>query len=476
MHRDKSISREQLKQRDREIGIAANISVDTRQLKALRTWIASLRTPHSDHESKQSAAAQSDYPGMQLSRMVTTTTVMMWLTGFFVGAGLARTVLHYTGEQPVNLISTLLVLVGLQLVSLLLLIFFWLGGMNRIADALSVFHPAKIILWLLNRIRPKEDMFTDSWQSAIGTTLRPMVVYLGQHFTVALNLGILVTMIYLISTRDIAFGWSTSLQLDNETMFSLLRGLAAPWSQLLPGATPTAELIDASRFYRLQSQLQNTNTQPEVLATWWTYLIIAVTVYGLIPRLLMLAVSSMKYDRSIINRIIASSESSQVLARMRSPLVTTASDHQQVAASGVAACRPVPARQTRTLLNCLVIGWAMDQNDDAFADKKSLKKAGISATASLTAGGHNTLQQDQHVIDSTKASNGIVVLTRSWEPPLAEFNDFLADLRISAGSNCPIIVMLVALPEESVTSDQLQIWEAALAVLQDGNLYLESIR
>jgi len=460
---DQQADREQLKKRDRQIGI--DLKVGTRSnLSAMRGWINALRSGKST-------------PGVKAQRSITTLIVTLWIAGLVSGWALAQTVLAYDGSEPVNIVSTLIVLVGIQLLTLLLLLVFTSGAFSGIFEALSIFNPAalltRVIGWIWHDQPEAIKHLLSQEQKLHGVRLRlPLLTYLAQHFTVALNLGIVAALLYLVTISDLAFGWYSTLEITNASMTRVLHTLSAPWNQLLPTAVPGAELVDISRFYRLQSTLRSSSAAAGQLGTWWIFILMCLLVYGLIPRLIALVIYGIRYDRIVTQGILASQGAGQVLARMGSPLVSTLSDQSE---SEQAVDHDRHVLKTRPLgraLPCIIVEWS-----GAKVAESALDNIGIEATRFFTAGGHQSLADDHKVTlnIADHKPQGVAVITKSWEPPLLELVDFIEDIRFKAGKHCAIVLLLMPMDQAKVTPEQLQGWETALAPLDDTALYVEPL-
>lgn len=482
---DQPHDRAQLQQRDRAIGIglpshhnAAGKPADNRKnLHDLRHWIKIVRQQSADAGNRGAT-----FSGDSVQQSVNITLFVLWLGGLIGGWFLTQTVLHYDGAQPLNLINSLLVLVGFQLFMLLLLIIFAAGGFDSISTTVAIFNPAAIVVRLLRKLHPSgTPIFTTRLTAALPTgaefTTRRLLVYLGQHFTVAFNVGIIAALIYLVTVSDLAFGWSTSLKLDTDTMYRWLHRLATPWNTLLPLASPERELVEASRYYRLQSQLQNSPLDPWLLATWWRYLLAAIVTYGLLPRLLALLICGLSYHRAIASTIMTSPNASQILARMRAPLVTTNRNDCHARRQTTAPPAAMRQRRANAMLSCQIIEWALAQPKQRVSASQ-LKAANIQPQQFFAAGGNSSIRQDQSVIARLAADSptAVAIVVKAWEPPLAEFVDFITELRLPLAADCALIILLLPLADSIVDAQQRAMWATELARLNDAKLYLQALQ
>lgn len=467
---DQHQDRQQLKQRDRGIGLASKRNPRRRSTRAslagLRYWIAAVR---SQHGIKLNGSRV--HRGMRLSVFIS------WLFGIGIGWLLARSVLYYDGTEPVNLLTAGLVLVGAQVVALFVLIVLSMLRLENLQQTLSVLNPAGWLVRLISRFQP-------GWRDTVVNLLdaaghpasrqlgQKLLIYLAQHFTVALNLGMLAALLYLATISDLAFGWNTTLRVESASVARLFQALAVPWQALLPDVVPSDELVEASRFYRLHGQLRDTNWRPDQLGTWWIYLGMCIVIYGLLPRLIALVICGIRYDRSVSKAILGIPGGSQVLARMNAPLVNTESPQQAESSSHLVTRPGLPGRQSSRPLTCAVIKWS-----GSAPDEKQMLAAGLKSGQQFDAGGRHSPAEDREVarLAGRTEEEGIAIIAKSWEPPMLEFVDFIRLLRQHTAPARPLIVMLQPLDGERVSPEQLESWETTVATIADPWLYVEPL-
>lgn len=467
--RDQETSREQLQHRDRKIGLENDRPLSAGVIR-LRRWINVIREQEGLSDSQVSS-------GSKAQQTINIVVTLLWLLGGICGWILTQTVLFYDGNQPVNIISALLVLVCSQLFTLLLLLVFSLLGLPGVLRSLSVFNPAVLLLGLLKRINSDRlealsKLISSTDITGTAALRQRLIVYLAQHFTVALNLGIIAALLYLVAVSDLAFGWNTTLDVDTHSVASWFKGISWPWHSVVPAAVPDLQLVETSRYYRLQGQLRNGDWQAEQLGSWWIYILMCVLVYGLLPRLLALIISGVQYDRAVSGAMTSASGANQILARMSSPLVSTIAEGEDDSAITKNVRPPLTKRQSGRDLPCLVIEWS-----EARSNTDKMTAVGIEPLQFFSAGGHQTLAEDRNIVVHISSHNpqGVAVVVKSWEPPMLEFLDFLRSLRERLDRACPLIVLLTAISGERVEAHQLESWEASLADLSDPALYVEPL-
>jgi hypothetical protein len=478
LHAERDTPLSKRAQRDREIG-RGTVARSSQPLAQLREW---LRHSRGDAESTGGARAVAVRRGMSL---------IVALCGLLVGWGVATALFYYDGRHPVNTVSILGVFVGLQLVLLVMLVVAMLPlnripilaalqrvlrsfSVGRIAAALSRLLPATMrgeVAVLLDTGGRR----THGWSKVVQW----QVFTWSQWFAVLFNVGALLAALHLIVFSDLAFGWSTTLTISTADASAWIDRLAAPWRWWWPGAVPSLELIDATRYYRLnQGLLPGAPAAVDVaqLGQWWPFLVAAMLCYGLLPRLVALWLSYWSFGRALRDVLLTTPDAVALLDRMNTPLVETGA--AAVDLDPVTGTASVPAGTTSHALGATVdvVDWAQASGD---ADRVGswLKRNGTLLNSYYEAGGAQSLQGDSDVIEAlTTPGVTIVLLVRGWEPPLLEFIDFLRELRDTVSEQRTMAVLLVGSSQDlSAPNDpaDVEIWTTVLNDKVDSRLRVE---
>ena len=94
------------------------------------------------------------------------------------------------------------------------------------------------------------------------------------------------------------------------------------------------------------------------------------------------------------------------------------------------------------------------------------------------AGGGRTLESDQAVVDAIRdASNdgSVAVLTKGFEPPLLELDDFLDALRKAIGQQRDIIIVPLDAPGRELPQAHRQRWQHMVENRRDAKLHLADV-
>jgi len=291
-----------LRTRDRAIfeqSIAPELAEATRSDRRFifRRWLTARRSASGD-----------TLPGAHFLAGWQTLLTLAALLGLALGVSLTAGLLHYRGDEPVNVAWFFAATVGVQWLLLLAALGWWL--LRRTTGLLDDFRPLRAILsallWALSaglrrlpgeqRERFRAVLATISHRREIHGSLAawPLLI-ITQLFGVCFNLGVLATLLLQVALSDVAFGWQSTLRTSPEEAFQIVSVVATPWAAL-PNPHPTFDQVVASRF------AYSAGIQPlsqTAMASWWPFLCYAVALYGLLARLLLLVWSATSLRRAL---------------------------------------------------------------------------------------------------------------------------------------------------------------------------------
>jgi hypothetical protein len=254
------------------------------------------------------------------------------LGGILLGASLSLGLLHYAGDHPVNILNVLAALVGVQLVLLLLLL---AALIPRRASAAPGFFQGflrlsfrKVLARSLHDAAPERLRILEDRLEAHRGLLRWLLVRSAQVFGVSFNLAALAGCLYRIAFSDVAFGWSTTLHLDATTFYGIAKALSAPWARIFPHAVPSLRLVELTQYSHLEGKYLlraagERSADPALVGGWWSFLLLSLGAYGLLPRLIVLAFSAIRVRRILEETPSRNEELRRLSDWMRLPLVST---------------------------------------------------------------------------------------------------------------------------------------------------------
>lgn len=242
-----------------------------------------------------SAATQRD-ANLQLRRVFRGVVVACTILALLAGAAAARAALGAANDQAVNVFWALGNLLGVQMVLLLVWFALLLLGARGLALGSLGSFVVHLAQGLARRLRGATPEQTAALHAAGAVLSRPDLARwtfsaISHALWTAFNLGCVLVLALLLSTKRYTFIWETTI-LDAET-YQRLTNLLAAGPALLGFATPTPQqvadtVIDAP-----------TENIAAAKHAWSGLLLGAMIVYGLMPRALLAAASWLGRARSL---------------------------------------------------------------------------------------------------------------------------------------------------------------------------------
>jgi hypothetical protein len=433
------------------------------------------------------------HPGRAVAGALSAVRTALALAGVVLGWGAGTAVTSYAGGHPVNVWSFLLAFVGVQVLLLALLaasFFLPLAAIGAPALGLARSALASLYPRLAARVLHGGAARADEWRTlwhrvrsrrSLYQAVEPwLLLSLTQAFGVAFNLGALAAVLRLVVFTDVAFGWSTTLvELDAPRFHALARAIAWPWRAAWPEAVPTRELVEATRYSRLDAAYAlagaGRSAHPELVGAWWRFLVAALLAYGLLPRALLLALARTRVARLLARLPHDDAEVARVVARLTAP-------HVETRAAGAEPTPELPAARSGTLppagaAPCAVVLWR-DVPGGAPLEAAVSRALGRPVARIGRAGGRD---HEEAGADWRALAGGadLVVVAEGYEPPDRAVRRLLADLRRAAGARAPLTVLLVSPAGTGPApprAEEVRVWRDGLAPLEDPYLAVEPLR
>lgn len=449
--------------RDREIGRTLDAGNDD-LAKVLAWWqiVHPVDPGHGKVDRRKTAGT-----GQTIVGFVRLATVLLLVGGLLVGLGVGSLAFAYDGSHPVNLLALLGVLVALPValffLTLLLLMPGRIPGFDALRDSLSVVNPGRWAGAWLDRFAGLE--LFGGFSRGTTAFARWQLVVFSQWFAVGFFLGALLIAWLLVAVTDLAFGWSTTLELDATVVFRVFDGLAIPWKSWLPQGVPDATLVEASRFNRLET-IPVSAEQAALLGGWWPFVLMAILVYGLLPRVILLLLGRWRLDAATRSMFCQDPEVVGLLDRLAPSRIVFEEEEEVGAIEDGASVSPPPGGGTDDRTAILI--W-----NDALETEAARDWLGGSGTGIVQLA---VWQGDAGLKSTLNGLAGnperLVIITKGWEPPLLEFQDFLSLVRETVGSDVTLVVAPVGLGGTSIRPLDRAVWAQALGRHQDPRLYV----
>lgn len=440
LERDAELVPDRLRRRDRELGRALGDHRDPHGRVA--AWLDRVRS------------GGDETPGETVDRVQRALAVWLAVLGALLGSGLAATLYWYDGSHPVNVIRILAVFVALQAAllvatALLCLPTRWqrfVPGLGLLQDALSLASPGRWQGGLGRWLPGGQRAAVERWRGLVrrhralyGDVERWWLLAGSQGFGVAFHAGAIATALFLVAFTDLAFGWSTTLQIDGEALLAATRQLSFPWSAVASDAVPQRALVESTQYFRASGE-----HDPSGSAPWWPFLLACMLVYGLFPRVLFLGFAHWRLGRAVAEAFERIPGLAALHDRLDHALIETAGPGES--AAELPAADATSATALEPGLACRALLWS-GLPLDAEAASQGL---GLSFVGHARAG-EGSLDDDARVLDAIREAGGdepVLVLVKAWEPPVLEFLDFLQDLRAVLAEARPVVVVPLSVGED----------------------------
>ncbi len=382
-----------------------------------------------------------------------------FVVGLFSGVGL----LSYSGKEPVNLVYFLSMVVFLPLVTMSMTLFAMMRA-NRTKNLLVHISPAFWMERIVTLVFKKEEEWdTFAFNPRVFNWL---IIKRSQLLALAFSVGLLVALLGVVATRDIAFAWSTTLELSDTQFHTFLETIALPWKVWLPSAVPSLELVAQSHYFRLGGKLSETMVaHAALLGTWWKFLAMATLFYAVVLRSIFYLLASWGLKRALREALLTLEGATLLLRDMNEPLVSTrAQDEEPLFAQ--------PRSDYARLVTQFdghydhIHGWSLSKAQlGVICDA-----LGISASECKEVGGNNTLETDRKIVE--KSSGDVLLLVKAWEPPTMDFVDHLLLL---ASKATKVTVAPIGTDAQGFTPSpkEVAVWVRKIAALDQSNVWIK---
>ena len=440
------------REENRAFGLTQVLLKD-RPLDQLSAWTEA-------HSEKLKRPLLSDTFSSYLYGVTLTLVLIAFVLGLLSGIGL----LSYNGEEPVNVIYFMAMVIFLPLFTILLTLI----SMLRARSARSVLVHLSPAFWMEKMLGLLPGKIQENIQAFKINPLLANWVIIKRSQMIALffSLGLLMALLGGVVTKDIAFAWSTTLHITPETFHSFLTTAALPWRDFVPSAVPSMELIEQSHYFRLGDRLsEEMITHASQLGEWWRFLAFSTIFYAIFLRFLILLLSSFGLSRAVKQSLLTLKGSRKLLREINEPIIST---HTKQTKAASASNDKGYGQIVNTLDTSYdsVQGWAITE-DELSVLTDSMK---VIAPVHAEVGGTNSFEEDNEVISNSHGE--VLLFVKAWEPPTMDFIDYLKDLSLKVDK---VIVMPVGTTENlyKAKEKEIDVWENKLSLDEEVKVWLK---
>lgn len=322
-------------------------------------------------------------------------------------------------------------------------------------------------------------------KTVLGRQLTCVIQWFGLGFAAGILLFSWVDCLFYSRV----FGWqSTAVSLTPEAAYRTVRAIAVPWSWLAPDGSgfPTLEQVAATRFIRYRDPAP---FPPDAASAWANFLMAAVLVYGLLPRVALYVLSRWQLRRALAFPDFGQVRFDRLWERLTQPRISMGGERSETGPVPLDS-PPVQARQTTAGLNCLVLlpeELADESRETAVREWLRAKKGwSIQAVVPLPnesnqsgqSGGADSWGRVQRASAEMGAARAVLV-QESFMPPGKAALNLVRQVKTAFGGG--VVLALLGKPGsdplgEPPNPTDLAVWRAKIVSLGDSNIDLFSFR
>ncbi len=296
-----------------------------------------------------------------------------------------------------------------------------------------------------------------------GGVQRWLIVRWSQAMGVGFHLAAVLTFVGLVAFTDLAFSWSTTIDVSPEHFHTGVMAVSVPWGWAWPEAVPSQGLVEQTRYFRGQA------FEPQGRQGWWRFLLMLMLVYGLLPRVVAWGWAQWRLRRASGWALRQTPGVTALLGRLHNAAVKTSHGGDDAAVAGSGADETTGQEGAA--------GHVVSEHDGSAgggADDEpvvwTLGWGGLEGEARV--GGRQSLEEDAEAIgraaEAVKDRAGAVRLrVRGWEPPVLDVVDFLGDLRRALGPGRTVVVEAQISEGQGMGVSGVGVWRDRLRQLGD---------
>ncbi|MBT8132217.1 MAG: DUF2868 domain-containing protein, partial [Gammaproteobacteria bacterium] len=293
--------------------------------------------------------------------------------------------------------------------------------------------------------------------------LRQTAVVLSQQVSLLFASGMLVAFLVYLVVTDLAFGWSSTINISATSLHALTTTLSWPWRPFWPDAVPSLALIEQSRFYRAAPAAA---VAPASLGQWWRFLLMCLLLYVWLPRVLSYGWQLFRLSRMQRNFF----NNDALIAGWWQRLQSDSVSQEAEAVQQLDRAQAVEESVDRLPVCPHVVLWGT-WSDEQWSPVKATLNKRVPDFQLYKVKDKQWLAETTDAILSAPTDSALIVC-KGWEPPTGELADFCR--AISQGNAARFLwpAPLRGMSEERIAAFNRS-WRAFVPGLPDAfNLYL----
>lgn len=440
------------REENRAFGLT-HVMLKNKPVEQLLAWM-------DQHKQRLKKPLLSETFSSYLYRVTFALVLIAFILGLFAGIGL----LSYNGQEPVNVIYFIAVAIFIPLFTIMLTLLAMLRASTKesvLVHLSPAFWMEKILGFLPGNIQEhikalQVNPLLANW----------VIIRRSQLIVLFFSVGLLMSLLAVVVTKDLAFAWSTTLHITPETFHEFLHNVAFPWREIAPSAVPSLELIEQSQYFRLGEKLDDEMiSHASKLGEWWKFLAFSTLFYAVFLRFLMFIIASFGFSAAVKQSILTLKGTPRLLREINEPIISTHSKRGEKAfVSDDGNYANIVNRLDASY--DVIQGWAISDNE-LLVLGDSMK---IISPKHFEVGGTNSFEDDAEVIFNSQGE--VLLFVKAWEPPTMDFIDYLAELTDKVDK---VIVVPIGTVENhyETTPKEIDVWENKLSLLGDAKVWFK---
>jgi len=340
--------------------------------------------------------------------------LLSFIIGFFVGLGL----LSYSGQEPVNIVYYLLIAVVVPILSMVITILSIITH-GKVSNFFTMLFPLHWIEKILNYISFGKKF--SEFKVALPLELSKwLFIERLQLFSLLFSIGLFLSLIVMVIATDIAFGWSSTLQISSVSFHNILNDIGIFWTKIAPSTIPSLELVDMSHYFRLGAKLDSSMIHnADKLGAWWKFLAMSTLVYAIGLRFIFWFFIKFMLSKQITKEFLRLEGVAKILQEFKRPFVSTQAPKSEKHLDIVEENSQNLVVSSSQNEYSTILGW----NYSIDEMRLTTDTTKITANNLLIVGGTNSFNHDRDIVK--KLSGRVALYIKSWEPPTMDFVDLL---------------------------------------------------
>jgi hypothetical protein len=293
-----------------------------------------------------------------------------------------------------------------------------------------------------------------------------IIIKRSQIIVLFFSFGVLLALLGVIVTKDIAFAWSTTLDISPQALHDFLYTLAFPWREAIPSAVPSLELIEQSQYFRLGEKLnEKMIAHASQLGEWWKFLAFSTLFYAIFLRIIMFFLVSYGFNQAMKRSLLTLKGTTKLLREINEPIISTHGSKKENTFIPNEESYTQTVNRLDASYDC-IHGWAIPHNKLLLLGDSMQ----VIAPNYFAVGGTNSFEEDTEVI--SRSQGEVLLFVKAWEPPTMDFVDYLGDL---TGKVDKVVVMPVGTKENAyeAATREIDVWENKLSLLHNNKVWLK---